>query len=121
MGLKKSKELNNGTVGEYWVAEPHINMMTNKTDIIMLLFKDKSARDSGKQFLERERIDSLDGIYLTGEQVYTAIKASKKQIDIIEPAVEEIRDDKGNITQKAKEAVTKEVETNWFVNAEDLI
>ena len=121
MGLKKSKELDNGTVGEYWVAETHVNMMTKQTDVLMLLFKDKAARDSGKQFLERIRIDSLNGIYLTGEQVYTAVKASKKQINILEPAVEEIKDDEDNITQKAKEAVTEEVETNWFADAEDLV
>jgi len=119
MGLKKSKELNNGTVGEYWVAEPHINMMAKQTDVLMLLFKDKSARDSGKQFLERVRVDSLDGIYLTGEQVYTAIKASKKENSVVEPAIPEARDLEGNITQEAKEAVTEGVETNWFVDAED--
>ena len=117
MALIKTKILSNGVSGEYWVAEPHTNIMTNKTDIIMLLFKDKAVRDSGKQFLERVRVDSLDGIYLTEEQVYTAIKASKKQINVIEPAVEEIKDNKGNITQKAKKAVTEEVETNWFADA----
>lgn len=94
MAIQKTKILNSGVEGNYWVAEPRINMITKKTDVLMLLFKDKASRDAGKLFLERVKVDSIDGIYLTGEQVYTAIKASK---------------------------LVDEVETNWFADAIDVL
>jgi sulfur transfer complex TusBCD TusB component (DsrH family) len=99
MAINKIKELSNGTQGEYWVAEPKTNMITEQTDIIMLLFKDKTSRDEGKTFLLRERVPSIDGIYLTGEQVYAGVKASR-----MSEANEE----------------TESVETNWFADAEDI-
>ena len=121
MALIKSKTLGNGFVGEYWVAEPRNNMVDKNTNVIMILYKDKASRDAGLKFLERQNFDNLDGIYLTGEQVYAAVKASKKRTNILEPAVEEIKDHEGNITQEAKDAVTEEVETNWFADATDLV
>lgn len=121
MALIKSKTLGNGVVGEYWVAEARNNMVDKNTNVIMLLYKDKASRDAGLKFLERQTFGNLDGVYLTGEQVYAAVKASRKQINVLEPAVEEVKDSEGNIIQEAKDAVTEEVETNWFADATDLI
>jgi hypothetical protein len=98
MAIKKIKELDNGTSGEYWVAQASNNMVSKQTDVLMLLFKDKVSRDEGKTFLLRERVPSIDGIYLTGEQVYAGVKASR-----MSEANEE----------------TESVETNWFFDAED--
>jgi hypothetical protein len=95
MGLKKSKELRTGATGEYWVAEAKNNMVVGNTGVLMLLFKDKAARDEGKMFLERVSVDNVAGTYLNGEQVYDAVKISKL-------------DDQG-------------VETNWFADAEDIL
>lgn len=100
MALIKSKELSNGLVGEYWVAESKINMVSKKTEIIMLLFKDKVSRDAGKQFILRERLNDIEGIYLTGEQVYSKIKESRLVPDI-ENDSEEL------------------IESNWFADAKD--
>ena len=94
MALQKEKELANGTVGNYWVAEPRVNALNKQTDVIMLLFKDKETRDSGKQFIIRERVPSIEGTYLTGEQVYVAIKESRLN--------------------------EEGIETNWFADAEDV-
>jgi sulfur transfer complex TusBCD TusB component (DsrH family) len=99
MAIKKIKELSNGTQGEYWVAQASNNMVSKQTDVLMLLFKDKASRDEGKTFLLRERVPSIDGIYLTGEQVYAGVKASR-----MSEANEE----------------TESVETNWFADAEDI-
>jgi len=52
---------------------------------------------------------------------YNKIKESKKEVNVLEEAVKEIKDEEGNIIQEAKEAVTEEVETNWFADAVDLI
>ena len=90
MALIKSKELNNGATATYWVAQPSIDKVNEKTYVIMLGFKDKATRDAGKIPLSRERVDSIDGTYLTGEQVYTAVKTSN---------------------------LVNEIETNWFADA----
>jgi hypothetical protein len=108
MAIKKIKELDNGTSGEYWVAQASNNMVSKQTDVLMLLFKDKASRDEGKTFLLRERVPSIDGIYLTGEQVYAGVKASN--LVEVEPAIEAVED---------KEPVVEE--SNWFADAEDIL
>lgn len=122
MALQKEKELENGTVGNYWVAEPKVNALTKQTDVIMLLFKDKATRDAGKNFLLRERVPSIDGTYLTGEQVYAVIKESR--MSETTPAVEgkeAVLDEEGNVLEEAAEAQEATFEeTNWFANATDV-
>jgi len=98
MALIKSKELENGVTLEYWVVEPKINMVTKQTEVLMLGYKNKEARIQGKQFIVRERVPSINGIYLTGEQVYTALKTSRKET-LLE--------------------TEEQVETNWFADAVD--
>lgn len=115
MALIKSKELSNGLSGEYWVAEPRIDMVNKNTNVIMLLFKDKEARDSGKKFILRERVDDIDGIYLTGEQVYAQVKTSN--LIVVTPAQDAVLDDSGEVVSPAVQEVTEE--TNWFADAED--
>jgi hypothetical protein len=100
MAIKKTKELTDGTSGEYWVAEVKNNMQTKKTEIRMLLYKDQATRDAGKLYMHKESVPSIDGVYLSGEEVYTAIKASRMSEDI-----------------EGEEAV----EQNWFADAEDIL
>jgi hypothetical protein len=109
MAIKKIKELDNGTSGEYWVAQASNNMVSKQTDVLMLLFKDKASRDEGKTFLLRERVPSINGIYLTGEQVYAGVKASN--LVEVEPAV---------IAVEAKEAVT-EIQSVVVQEAKDAV
>jgi hypothetical protein len=94
MAIIKKKTLESGVEGEYWVAESHNDKRAEKTNVLMLLFKDKDARDTGMACLLRENAGQMDGTYHTGEEVYTWVKRS-----IIE----------------------NDVETNWFYEAEDLI
>jgi len=110
MGLKKVKELDNGTSGEYWVAETRNEMINKKTIVLMLLFKDKATREAGKGFLIRTSIEPIDGIYLTGKKVYAEIVKSN-----MSEAVEEVKDHEGNVITEAVEAK----ELNWFADAED--
>jgi hypothetical protein len=104
VALKKQKELDNGTIGEYWVAQTHNNMQSKKTEVIMLLYKDAQARTDGKSFILRERISDIDGVYLTGERVYTAIKASRMSEAV------GVEGDEGYVAP---------VENNWFNDSED--
>jgi hypothetical protein len=123
MAIKKIKELDNGTSGEYWVAQASNNMVSKQTDILMLLFKDKASRDEGKTFLLRERVPSVDGIYLTGEQVYAGVKISR--MELVSEAIiakDAVLDEEGNIVEEAvegKDAVFEE--SNWFADAEDIL
>jgi hypothetical protein len=50
---------------------------------------------------------------------YGKIKESKKQAIVLTPAVDEVKDAEGNVTQEAVPAVTEERETNWFADATD--
>ena len=50
---------------------------------------------------------------------YSKIKESKKEVKFITPEVEEVKDEEGNIITEALEAVTEEIETNWFSDATD--
>ena len=50
---------------------------------------------------------------------YSKIKESKKEVKVITPAVEEVKDEEGNVITEAVEAVTEEIETNWFADATD--
>jgi hypothetical protein len=123
MAIIKSKELDTGASGEYWVAEPKINMLAKQTEVIMLLFKNKATRDAGKTFLYRMKVPVIEGIYLTGEQVYAGVKASRQVLvsEAIE-AKDAVVDDEGNIVEEAvegKEAVYEE--SNWFADAEDVL
>lgn len=119
MALIKQKELESGIVGSYWVAETHNNMQSHKTEILMLLYKDAEARQSGKAFIYRQRVKDADGVYLSGEQVYSAIKEIRLGSREVSSAIEEERDDDGNVTQEAVSAVNETVETNWFRDAQD--
>lgn len=50
---------------------------------------------------------------------YGKIKESKKETIEITPAIDEVKDADGNVTQEAVPAVTEERETNWFADATD--
>lgn len=100
MALIKQKTTNEGTVGEYWVAEPIIDKLTNKTKIKLYLFKDKDARINGKHFMLKTSALEMDGTYHNGSDVYTHITASRM------------------VEQKNEETGEKEmVESNFFVDA----
>jgi len=107
MALIKIKELDNGTTGEYWVAETRNDKNNNTTGISLLLFKDKEARDAGKAYLLNEMQPYMEGTYLTGKKVYAHLTKSR-----LETTTETSVDEEGNqITNEVS------VETNWFVDA----
>ena len=125
MALAKEKELENGVVVNYHVAEPKVNALTKKTDVIMLQFIDKAARDSGKTFIRRERLPSIDGVYLTGEEVYTAIKESR-MVEDEEGNETDGKNNKGslswsrNIIMKANKNASNKEYTPPNITAEEL-
>jgi hypothetical protein len=105
MALKKLKEFDNGTSGEYWVVQSMNDKHVDKTNVLILLYKDEAARDAGKQFMLRENLGQMDGSYLSGSDVYAWVKRS-----IMSEA-------KGVEGEEGYEAPT---ETNWFFDSEDL-
>ena len=105
MALKKLKEFDNGTSGDYWVVEPHNQKHIDQTNVIMLLYKDQAARDAGKQFLRRENLGNMDGVYLSGKDVYTWVKRS-------------IMSDAQGV--EGEEGYVAPAETNWFNDADNI-
>ena len=103
MAIIKNKVLENGTEGNYWIAETTNLKRNNKTQVMVLLYKDKATREAGKEFLVRENVGIMEGVYHTGSEVYTFIKRSILT-DIIDPETHE---------------VTGQEETNWFFDAKD--
>ena len=104
MAIKKIKEFDNGTSGEYWVAQPMMDKHADKTNVLMLLYKDEAARDAGKIFITRENIGQMDGVYHTGAAVYAWVKRS---------VMSEAQGVEGEVGYIAP------TEINWFNDAED--
>ena len=101
MALIKEKQLNNGAIGNYWVAEPRIDKLKNKTRFILYLFKDEATRRFGGTYLHKETFLEADEVYMSGEEVYTHLTQS-----IIR---EGINRESGEL---------ESMETNFFVDAE---
>lgn len=76
MALIKSKTLDNGTAGEYWIAEPTSRKRDNLTFVLLVLFKDKATRDAGGTPMLTVPFGSLAGTYLAGAVIYAWVKRS---------------------------------------------
>jgi len=105
MALKKIKTFTNGTSGEYWIAEPHINKSDNTTTIYLLLYKDQAVRDAGGSCMLRDNAGIMDGVYKTGEEIYAWLKRSIPS---------------GGEGTEGEEGYVDSVETNWFADSEDI-
>lgn len=103
MALIKTKQFENGTEGNYWIAEPTTRKRNNKTEIIMLLYKDKATRETGYS-LYRENLGVFDGVYLSGEEVYAKVKESRMS---------------EAIGEEGEEGYVAPVELNFFADATD--
>lgn len=97
MALEKAKTLGSGITASYWVAEPRADAHNKKTNVLMRLYLDKNARDSGKAHLLRQQAGTMDSYLPTGDEVYAFVKASNMQ-----------------------EVDGEQVEQNWFADAEDV-
>ncbi len=95
MALLKNKTLNNGIEINYWVAQPRYNAISKSTEILMYGFLNQEARDEDMIQLDRVVLPPIEG-HKTIEEVYAYVKESKK------------------ITNE-----DEEIETNFFVDAED--
>lgn len=100
MPLQKAKSFPDGREGDYWVASPSSNKRSEKTEVIMLLYKDAAHRTAAKADpsippLHRERFSpDLAGTYKAGGDVYAHVKESRLDAD--------------------------DEETNWFADAVDV-
>lgn len=139
MGLIKQKEVDtSGYTAEYWkIIETNINYVDRVSHVTMGLYKDKQARQNGKNPVESASFDWLGDefpfdIDILDEEgnnavkiAYEKIKESKKETVVISPAIPAIPavyDEEGNIvTEEVPEvpAVTEEREMNFFADAVD--
>lgn len=74
MALKK-QTLVNGKIADYWVAETSMDIVAKVTKIEVKLFESETTRNAGAQPIGYRVVPDAQGIWLTGEQVYTHIKA----------------------------------------------
>lgn len=74
MALIKEKETKGGYIANYWIADCMIDAVSKKTIINVILFKDKDSRLAGKSSVNVMRISTVDGVYLSGEEIYAIIK-----------------------------------------------
>lgn len=109
----KLKQTVNHIDHEYWVAEKHENLRkkgSKRTEIIMMLYTNQASREAGQDPVLRERLEwDLMGAEKAGKDVYDHVKISRIER---KPKPKENPEDKDEF---------EEVETNKFVNAEDLL
>jgi hypothetical protein len=108
MALKKEKTVK-GIKTDYWkIYRNDQNIVENKTCVRLALYPSKEVRDLDvMNFLELQAF-IFDGVDFTREQLYGKIKESRLEERIVQEATEE------------QEAITELVETNWFIDAEDV-
>ena len=97
MALIKEKELGSGVSANYWIAEPRTDAHNKKTNVLMLLYLSKDAREEGHSHLLRQSAGTMDAYLPDGETVYAFVKESNM-----------VKDEEG-----------VETESNWFADAED--
>ena len=120
MALIKEKVVK-GLVADYWKI---VDCNVKTGDVMLALYANKeSAKQRGNMLEGRVKFGISFPVDVTNpiSYAYTKIKESKLETIVIEEAIEEQLDEVGNIIVEAKEAVTEEVETNWFVDAVDEI
>lgn len=105
MALIKKRTVNH-IDHEYWVVEKHENLKNKKnkcTELILMLYTSKEARNAGQDPILRERFQwSLSGNDKTSAEAYAHVKLSRKETKPTLP-----------------EETPIEVEVNEFVTAED--
>lgn len=105
MALIKDKELDTGVTVNYWVPCVSIDGHSGTVLVLMRGYLDKAARDAGAKSMLREKVEiDMNKADFTWSGLYEAIKKSCT---------------KEQPVQGGEDGETEEVETNFFVDAED--
>lgn len=118
MALKKEKVIK-GVTADYWkIVDCNV-----KTGFVGLsLYTNQEAAKVRENMLDGRIAFQIEFPIIELNPLayaYSKIKESKKETKVVTPAVEEEKDADGNVVTQAVEAVTEEVETNWFADATD--
>jgi hypothetical protein len=110
MALQKEKIVK-GVLADYWkIYRNDQNTAENNTCVRLALYPSKEVRDLGvMNFLELQAF-TFDGVDYTRDTLYAMIKESHK--------VQDTNEDGSPKVDENDEPVM--VETNWFVDAEDI-
>lgn len=90
MAYKKTFETGTGFSGEYWrITKAEVNKISNKVEIDVALYKNKTARDEGlKPFARKSFILPITAIDLSQDlfkESYKAIKNAKDTSQLLNP------------------------------------
>ena len=120
MAIKKTLQTSFGVEANYWkIVRVNESFLGTTTEIYLAGYVNEQSRRDGKQPLEIKTLSvaTIDG---KREDYYGIIIESKKVTNIVTPAipaVEEEKDEEGNVIVEAVAeipAVTEELETNEF-------
>ena len=118
MALVKTKKIK-GVGLSYWKITD-CNIKTGEVSITP--FYDKEAgedRNNIGEGIVNLKIDFPVDVVNPLSYAYVKIKESKMETIIVTEAVKEVLDKENNVLVDAVEAVTEEVESNWFADAVD--
>lgn len=76
--VSKYRELENGFSGDYWVPQTVSQPKAKSTMVIMQLYKDKAAYLAGADFIYRENLGSMLGLYKTEAEIHAYAVESRK-------------------------------------------
>ena len=104
MALIKQQEQSSGVTGEYWrILETNISYQSQLARVVLGLYKDKQARNDGKETLHIESFDwSGEDFPFTIDELTRCNPVQLSYVKIKESKL----DEEGN-------------ETNWFADAID--
>jgi hypothetical protein len=125
MAIQKTLQTSFGVEANYWKILRTNEAFPGSTEVFLAGYANEQARRDGKQPFEIKTflVDTIDG---KRKDYYVVLTASKKEIREITPAipaVEEVKDEEGNVIVEAVAeipAVTEEVETNEFAGTEEV-
>lgn len=126
MAIKKSKELKNGVVGEYWRVH-QINIIDGVCHVGLACYLNKAARTAGKDIMDMQTFTYPVGFAAQDMDIknpikiaYEKIKESRMEKAIITPAVSEVKDISGAVVTPAVVEVSEMREMNEFVSGVDV-
>lgn len=116
MAIYKQKGLETGVIVNYWRITRINENFDGSVEVYLGGYLNKQGRLDGKTPIEYKTFQFSERD-LSRATAYELLTESKKEVRVITPAVEEVKDEEGNIITEAVAEVTEEVEMNEFANA----
>lgn len=117
MAIYKEKELETGVIVNYWRITRINENFDGSVEVYLGGYLSKQSRLAGKSPIEYKTFQ-FSARDLSRATAYELLTESRKEVRVITPAVEEVKDEEGNIITEAVAEVNEEVEMNEFANTE---